>query len=344
MTFDPATLPLVHALVIAIALNAYVLTGGADFGGGVWDLLASGERRDAQRETIARAIGPIWEANHVWLILVVVVLFTAFPPAFAAISTVLHIPLTLLLLGIVLRGAAFVFRSYGSPADRAQRRWGRVFAMASLLTPVFLGVCVGAIASGAAGAALARLQSGGAEFASVFVAPWLAPFPLAVGVLTLALFAFLAAVYLTLEARDAGLREDFRRRALGGAAAAAVAAVLGVIAARSGAPRLEDALLSSGWGILLQLTAALLLLAAVWCLWTRRWGLARIAAAALVSLVLWGWLYGQHPLLVPPALDVHQAASPESTLRLLFWVLAAGAVILVPSLLYLYRIFTPQSE
>lgn len=344
MTFDAGALPLVHAVVIAIALNAYVLTGGADFGGGVWDLLASGPRRDQQREIIARAIGPIWEANHVWLILAVVVLFTAFPPAFAAISIVLHVPLTLMLLGIVLRGAAFVFRSYGSPADAAQRRWGRVFAIASVVTPVFLGVCVGAIVSGAVGEGLALSRAGDATFASVYMAPWLAPFPLSIGILTLALFAFLAAVYLTLEAGDDEVREDFRRRALMAAGGAAVAAMLGVIAARGDAPRLEAALLSSVWGIMLQLAAAVALLAAAWCLWTRRWAPARIAAAALVSLVLWGWVFAQSPMLVPPALDVHEAASPPATLRLLLYALVGGAVILAPSLLYLYRLFTPQMK
>ncbi|MFL5563339.1 MAG: cytochrome d ubiquinol oxidase subunit II, partial [Gemmatimonadaceae bacterium] len=203
-----------------LALNAYVLMGGADFGGGVWDLLARGPRRDAQRALIRDSIAPIWEANHVWLIIVVVMLFTAFPPAFAMLGTVLHIPLTLMLAGIVLRGSAFVFRSYGSPERAAQQRWGRVFAMSSLITPVLLGVIVGAIASGAVGNAQSKLAMGNAQsmlatgnaqqalasvrpsFADVFVTPWLDFFPLAVGLLALALFAFLAAVYLTVAARD----------------------------------------------------------------------------------------------------------------------------------------------
>ena len=114
-------LPEVMAILLMIALNAYVLTGGADLGGGVWDLLASGLRRDAQRTLIASAIGPIWEANHVWLVIAVVVCFTAFPPAFATLATVLNIPLTLMLLGIVLRGSAFVFRSYGGGSDDFRR-------------------------------------------------------------------------------------------------------------------------------------------------------------------------------------------------------------------------------
>ena len=125
-------LPEIIAGVIAIALNGYVVTGGADFGGGVWDLFATGARRERQRELIADSIAPIWEANHVWLIVVVVVLFTGFPSVFSMVATVLHIPLTIMLVGVVLRGAAFVFRSYGSSTDAQRHRWGATFAVASL--------------------------------------------------------------------------------------------------------------------------------------------------------------------------------------------------------------------
>ena len=145
---DLLTLPNAVAAVILFSLTAYALLAGADFGGGVWDLLASGPRRRAQRALIADAIGPIWEANHVWLILVVVLLFTCFPPAFASLGIVLHIPITLMLIGIVLRGSAFTFRSYGSERSETQRRWGTIFAIASVVTPVLLGVCVGAVAAG----------------------------------------------------------------------------------------------------------------------------------------------------------------------------------------------------
>ena len=133
------------AWVVVVALNAYVLFAGADFGGGVWDLFASGLRRREQRELISHAIGPIWEANHVWLIIAVVMLFTAFPDVFALLGILLHIPLSLMLFGIVLRGSAFVFRSYGARDDATQQRWGRVFAMASVITPILLGVVVVAL-------------------------------------------------------------------------------------------------------------------------------------------------------------------------------------------------------
>ena len=187
-------LPEVLAGVIAGSLNAYVLFGGADFGGGVWDLLARGPRTADQRALISDAIGPIWEANHVWLILAIVLTFSCFPPVFARLGTVLHIPLSLMLVGIVLRGSAFTFRTYDDEHDAVQRRWGRIFAGASLVTPVLLGVCIGAVASGHAG----PVPTAG-DFADRFVDPWLTPFSLAVGLMALALFAHLAAVFLTLE-------------------------------------------------------------------------------------------------------------------------------------------------
>ncbi|HTE45708.1 MAG TPA: cytochrome d ubiquinol oxidase subunit II, partial [Gemmatimonadaceae bacterium] len=165
--------------VIVVVLNAYVLMGGADYGGGVWDLLASGPRRAAQRDLIANSLAPIWEANHVWLIVVVVMMFTAFPAAFGMLGTVLHIPITLLLVGIVLRGSAFVFRSYGTGTSAHRHSWGLAFAIASAVTPILLGIIIGAVAS--EDVATAAGQIGNATFATVFVAPWFAAFPFAVG-------------------------------------------------------------------------------------------------------------------------------------------------------------------
>src|SRR6266700_1523100 len=203
------TLADVVAGIIFAALNVYALLGGADFGGGVWDLLATGPRKQRQRELIADAVGPVWEANHVWLILALVLLFTCFPTAFARLGTLLHIPLSLVLIGIVLRGSAFTFWRYGGHGDEEQRRWGVVFAVASLITPLLLGTTVGAIASGALGEAGSAKGEG---FVGTYVAPWLNPFALSVGLFALVAFAFLAAVYLTLEARERELQEDFRRR------------------------------------------------------------------------------------------------------------------------------------
>jgi cytochrome bd ubiquinol oxidase subunit II len=328
-------LPEVVAAILVLALNAYVVTGGADFGGGVWDLLASGPRRDAQRALIAEEIGPIWEANHVWLVLAVVVLFTAFPLAYAVFGIVLHVPLSLMLVGIVLRGSSFVFRSYGARDDAAQRRWGRVFAVASIVTPVLLGIIVGAVASGAVGGA-SSLEMGG--FTGAYIKPWLAPFPVMVGALALALFALLAATYLAVAARDDALREDFRRRALGAALAVIAAALMALAVARRDAPMLAHGL-TTGWGCALPAAAALAALLGAGALWTRRWSLARVAAALEASFILWGWAAAQYPLVIPPFMTAADAAAPRVTLTLLLYALAGGGVILLPALAWLFHLF-----
>lgn len=339
------TLPNVLAAITMVALNAYVLFGGADFGGGVWDLFATGERRDSQRDLITHAIGPIWEANHVWLVLVVVLLFTCFPPAFAALSITLHIPLALMLIGIVLRGSAFTFRSYGSDHNVSQRRWGRVFAIASLATPVLLGICIGAIASDRVGNAMRLEHAGGAaSFRELYVAPWLTPFSIGVGVLALALFAFLAAVYLTVEANDERLRDDFRIRALWAALAVFVAAFAVLIIALATDAHVGAGLTRAAWAIPFHLATGIAALGAIWALWTRRFHAARIVAATQVTLILWGWALGQYPYVVPPQLTIAAAAAPERTLDLSLWALALGAMVLFPSLAYLFRIFKGRPQ
>ena len=319
--------------VIFVALNAYAVLGGADFGGGVWDLLALGPRKARQRELIAEAIGPVWEANHVWLILAIVLLFTCFPPAFARLGTRLHIPLSLVLIGIVLRGSAFTFWRYG--ADEEQRNWGMVFAIASLMTPLLLGTTAGAIASGAVGDG----GWGSGDFYGTYVAPWLNPFALSVGMFALIAFAFLAAVYLTLEARDREVREDFRRRALASGVGLFLAAVVVLLLSLNRAPRVRDGLIFAAWAVPLHLLTAAAAITALVALWARRWRVARVAAAAQVSLILWGWALSQYPYILPPDLSIANAAAPAATLRLLLAALVAGAVLLLPSLYYLFRIF-----
>jgi cytochrome d ubiquinol oxidase subunit II len=333
------TLPELLAGIILLVLNAYVLLGGADFGGGVWDLLARGPRKARQRELIAHAIGPVWEANHVWLILAVVLLFTCFPAAFARLAIALHVPLTLVLIGIVLRGSAFTFRSYGGEREQ-ERTWGRVFAVASLVTPVLLGVAVGAVASGAVGE---EVPGTGKEFYAGYVAPWLAPFPFAVGLFALACFAFLAAVYLTLEAGDEDLREDFRRRAVGAGAVVFVAAALGLLLSPRGSP-VGAKLVAASWAPALHLLTGLAAVLAFVALGRRRYRAARVAAAAQVSFILWGWGLAQFPYLLPPDLTITRAAAPAVTLRLVLGALGLGALVLFPSLYYLFRVFKGNGE
>jgi cytochrome d ubiquinol oxidase subunit II len=321
-------------LAVVASLVAYGLSGGADFGGGVWDLLARGPRAARQRQVIAHAMGPIWEANHIWLVLAIVVLFTAFPPAFARIGTVLHVPLLLMLLGIVARGAAFSFRAYGRPEGESEGPWGTVFAVASLLTPLLLGVVVGAVARGSV-----RPPTSAADFLTA----WIGPLPLAVGVFALALFAFLAAVYLAYNARHetaavAELSEDFRRRALAsGLLLAPLAAAVLAVAGRE-APRLFHGLTRTPWSWALHALTAASAIAALAALARRRFGWARAAAATQVALILAGWAFAQYPYLVPPDLTLSAAAAPAAVLRPLLVTLAAGALLLLPAFFYLYRV------
>jgi cytochrome d ubiquinol oxidase subunit II len=319
--------------VMLIALTFYVVLAGADFGGGVWDLFARGPRRERQRAVIAHAIGPVWEANHVWLILVVVLLFTCFPPAFSQIGIALHIPLTLILVGIVLRGSAFIFRSYGGEDSGAQRRWGRVFAVSSLVTPLLLGTAAGTIAAG-------RVQRPtGAGFVADFVAPWLTPFAASVGGLTLALFAFLAGVYLTNETGELELREDFRRQALGCGAVVFVLAMVTLVLAWRGAPLVWNGLVVAPGAMPLHLIVAAAATLALVALWHRRWRLARVAAVAQVTGILWGWAVSQYPWILPPSLTIAESAAPLITLKLTLGALALGGLVLFPSLFYLFRVF-----
>ena len=321
--------------VMVASLVLYALLGGADYGGGVWDLFAFGRRARDQRELIAHAIGPVWEANHVWLILVVVILFTAFPPAFAVIATALHIPITVLLIGIVLRGTAFTFRTYDVQRDDVQRRWSLIFSIASIITPILLGTILGAIASGNI-----RVESG--IVTTGFLRPWLALFPLAVGFFALALFAFLAAVYLTVEAEERSLQEDFRLRALVAGVAVGALALIVFVLAGTGAPSVRAGISRSSWALALHILTAIFAIGAFITLWIRRYLAARVFAAGQVTLILLGWAFSQFPYLVEPDISISSAAAPQITLRLLLGALIAGALLLFPSYYYLFRIFKTE--
>jgi cytochrome d ubiquinol oxidase subunit II len=323
------------SVALVVSLIAYALLGGADYGGGVWDLLASGHTAQRQRHTIAHAIGPVWEANHVWLIVAIVIVFTGFPRAFAAVSTYLHVPLLLVLIGIVLRGSAFVFRAYGPDDPRHERFWGRVFAIASTATPFFLGVIVGALTEG-------RLPNSPAgSFVAVYVTPWLSAFSIAVGLLALVLFGYLAAVYLTLEAHDADEREAFRMRALiSGAVVGALALIVLLLAASD----VRDALIASAWALPLHVATGTSALAAFALLWFKRFEAARLAAVSQVAFILWGWALAQYPYAIRPYLTLADASAPANVQVMLLQVLGIGAVLLVPSLLYLFAMFGPRGK
>jgi cytochrome d ubiquinol oxidase subunit II len=310
------------AAVMVVGLVLYLLGGGADFGAGVWDLLASGPRKAAQRALIERAIGPVWEANHVWFVFVFVLLFAAFPPAFAQLTTALFDLLTAYAIGIVLRGSAFVFRHHERD-PRRRRRYGALFSAASIVCPLLLG---------AMGALLVR--------DGPLVADLLDPFVLASGVFLLALVAALAATYLTLEATSGDLREDFRRRALFALLVAGLASFVALFAARGTATALVSTV--AGRGVAGAATALGLLSVAL--LARRREGGARLAVGALTSTVVVGWAISKGDVLVGPGFTLASSKAHEGTLRVLLLACAAGAVVLVPSLWLLFSVFAPRAR
>jgi cytochrome d ubiquinol oxidase subunit II len=326
------TLEILIALVTLASLILYALLGGADFGAGLWDLLARGSRAKRQRDLIADAIAPIWEANHVWLILVIVLLFTAWPRAFAVLMTALHIPLTLMLLGIVLRGTAFVFRKYDSKRDDVQRRWSRLFGITSAFTPIVQGMTLGALTTGQI-----RIKNGVLE--TGFLAGWTSSFAIACGVFALVLFAFLAAVYLTVDSEsDADVQKDFRLRALVTCAALLPIGFAVFLTSRRGAPEMYAALTSWWAPILLSWTTVSAFLA-FGALWFRKFRAARIGAVLQVTSILIGWCVAQYPHLIYPQITITNSAAPAVTLRLLAIALGLGALVLLPSLYYLFHVF-----
>jgi len=320
------------AVVMVGSLTLYALLGGADYGGGIWDLLSSGVRAQAQRVLIAKAITPVWEVNHVWLILVIVLLFAGFPAAFAAISTALFVPIMALLIGIIFRGVSFTFRSYDTRSPGIQRSWGLGFSIASVITPFLLGVIVGGITNG-------RVMMANGNSVSGFVHPWFSPFPFVVGCFAVALFAYLAASYLTVEADTAELREDFRARALFSGCVVAILALLTFFAAWWEAPQIKDALLHRRWAWIEPSLTALASIFAFRALWRRNFLFARLAVAAQATGILWGWAVAQYPFLVRPLLTIQNSSAPAAVQRDLLIACTAGTVVLLPSMRYLYVVF-----
>lgn len=317
--------------IMGAGLIAYVLTAGADFGGGVWDLLARGPRKEAQREAVAHAIAPIWEANHVWLIFIIVLMFSAFPKAYAVISVALHVPIVLALVGIVLRGTAFTFRAYGLSPDATRRRWGRVFGWSSSFTPVFMGMALAGVSSSAIHVTDGRVSS-------ELTAGWLSPFGVLVGLFALALFLLLAAVYLTNDT-EGEVRQDFRARALASEAAAGVLALLVFLTAREGAPDLYAELARSSWTWPLQIATAAAAAACVFGLLKGRFRLARAAVGAQVTLVVLGWAAAMRGHLVMRDIHVDNAGAQGPVVDAVLIAIGFGVVLLAPALWFLFRLF-----
>jgi cytochrome d ubiquinol oxidase subunit II len=324
-------LPELAIVLTLIGVTAYVVLGGADFGAGFWDLTAGGaERGAAVRAMVKRAMSPVWEANHVWLIFVLVMLWTAFPEAFGSITSTLAIPLFLAALGIVLRGGAFALKGEAATIAEA-RALGATFALSSVLVPFFLGASAGAIAAGEVPVG----NAAGDEWGS-----WTGPIPILVGLVAVVTGAHLAAVFLGADSHRAGRPElvrAFRTRALGSGVVAGALAIAGLAVVKSEAPRLYDGL-TSGAGLGCVILSALAGVATLALEWRERFELARYTAAAAVGAIVAGWGFAQEPYLLPPRLTLEEAAAPDATLMALVVAAVAGMALLVPALAWLFRL------
>ena len=317
-------------IFIVLGLTAYGVLGGADFGAGFWDLTAGGAHRGGRvRGLVQRSMSPVWEANHVWLIFVLVIAWTAFPLAFGAIFETLAVPLFFAALGIILRGTAFALRGQAGTVREA-RVLGATFALSSVLVPFFFGTVLGGIASGEVRA----------EDPSADIGAWTNPTSLTIGVLAVMTGAYLAAVFLAGDARRAeqpDLEDAFRRRALGAGFVTGLGAVVALLVVRSDARPLFDGL-TSGGGLAALLVSVLAGLVTIALVWTRRFELARASSAVAVAAVIAGWVIADHPDLLPGQLTIDEAAAADATLTALVVSVCVGLLILVPSLFYLYRL------
>lgn len=323
------TLEMAVAAAMFVGVVAYALFGGADFGSGFFDLTAGGSERGAELRTqIDRSIGPVWEANHVWLIYVLVTWWTAFPEAFAAAMNTLIVPMFLALFGIVLRGASFAFRKYAATLGQA-RLFGVVFALSSVVTPFFFGTVAGAIASG-------RVPMDGR---GDLIGSWVNPTSLFGGVIAVGTCAFLAGVFLTADADRAGatrLAEILRLRTLSVGLVTGAVVFAALVPIERDAPTLADGLETRAAPlIVLSFVAGVGTLA---LLLRRRYALARPVALLAVAAVVLGWGVGQYPWLLVDQITIADAAGARATLQGVLIAGAVAAALVLPSLAYLYRL------
>jgi len=313
----------IPAVLMLVGIAAYIVLAGADFGAPFWALTARGKRAGEIREQTHRSMAPVWEANHVWLIFVLVVCWTAYPDVFGSIFSTLWIPLLLAAIGILLRATAYVL---GSIADRTAIGW--VSAVSSLVTPFMLGTVIGAIADG-------RVPVGNA--AGDPITSWLNPVSITIGVLAVAFCAYLAAIYLAADASRSGrsdLAGAFRVRAIGSGIVAGVLALAGLGVMAGDDRSIYDGLVS-GSGLIAVIASGLAGVAAIGLLVARKYAAARVAGALATAAVVAGWGLAQSPEILP-GLTIEEAAAPENVIIALLFSIGVGLLVLIPSMLLLY--------
>jgi cytochrome d ubiquinol oxidase subunit II len=324
-------LPELALAVLLLALAAYAVLGGADFGAGFWDLTAGGAERGARlRGLVHRSMGPVWEANHVWLIAVLVIMWTCFPHAFGPLMETLYVPLFLAAVGIILRGAAFALRGQAATISEA-RLLGATFALSSVMTPFFLGCAIGAVASGQV-----PVEGDPNEpFSS-----WTGATSIWIGVMAVATGAYVAAVFLAADSVRAGLPDltaAFKRRALGAGVVAGALAIGGLFVIRSDARELYDGL-TSGGGLAMVIVSALVGVVTLGLIWSNRFEIARYTSGIAVGAILAGWAFAQRPDFLPGELSFQDAAAGNPTLIATLVALVLALLVIVPSIALLFRL------
>ncbi|QDK44506.1 cytochrome d ubiquinol oxidase subunit II [Bdellovibrio sp. ZAP7] len=321
---------------MAASILLYVVLGGADYGAGILELIPLPQLQIKQRAVVNDAMGPVWEANHMWLILIVVILFMGFPTVFTMVMVHLHIPMVALLVGIVARGTAFTFRHYDAIHDaKSQRVYSLIFSLSSLWTTFWLGILAGSLWQG-------RLDPQATNFTDAYVAPWSGLVPIAMGCFTVCICAFLAAVYLVGETKDSELKKYFWKRGFVLNIAVILSGGCVFAAAYFEQSAFLKAFLQHPLSIACVVLATLLFLL-LWQLLKRNQPfLVRLTAAAQVSLIILGWFFAIAPaalITTQGPLSFYEAVAPEATLRQLTYALCIGSALIFPSLFYLMKVF-----
>ncbi|MDT3402422.1 cytochrome d ubiquinol oxidase subunit II [Mucilaginibacter terrae] len=319
-----------------LSILLYLVLGGADFGAGIIELFTSKAHRYRTRKTAYEAIGPIWEANHMWLIIAVVILFVGFPVIYSTMSIYLHIPLVAMLLGITARGTAFVFRNYDAVIDNMQRVYNRIFLLSSFITPLFLGMIAGSVISG-------RIDPSETDFTSAYIWPWLNWFSLTIGLFTVGLCGFLASVYLIGEAKPGDDRNSFIRKAKQWNVVAVVCGALVFIASLTENIPLMSWVFGNPFGATAVIAASFSLVV-LWILVKRgKTVVPRVLAGFQASMILLAVSYVHFPNFVilknGEHLSLFEHQAPEATMTALAWALIIGSLFILPSLFYLYYSF-----
>lgn len=323
------------------AILLYLLLGGADFGAGIIELFTSADNKKVTRKTMYRAIGPVWEANHMWLIITIVILFVGFPAIYSTMSVYLHIPLVLMLLGIIARGTAFTFRHYDAVVDEMQVLYNRIFVYSSFLTPLFLGIIAGSAVSG-------HIDPNAQDFLSAYVFSWLDWFPVSVGLFTVAICGFLAAIYLVGETDNIADRMRFIRKSKQMSIAAVICgAVVFTVAYMEGIPLLSW-IFGNAAG-LAAIIAATISLVILWYLLSKeKSGMLRILAGFQITMILFAATVHHFPKIVVlkggSYLSLLEHSGNEKAISMLALALLLGSIFILPALFYLIYSFQKNTH